>query len=67
MPTTIGFNHVATVTPDADRLVAFYAKAFGAEVTFEMAEEDGHPRLVVLDLGRRGRPQRVRGRMARAC
>ena len=51
MPTTIGFNHVATVTADADRLVAFYAKAFGAEVTFEMAEEEGHPRLVILDLG----------------
>jgi catechol 2,3-dioxygenase-like lactoylglutathione lyase family enzyme len=51
MPTTIGFNHVATVTPDADRLVAFYAKAFGAEVTFEMAAAEDHPRLCILDLG----------------
>jgi catechol 2,3-dioxygenase-like lactoylglutathione lyase family enzyme len=51
MPTTTGLNHVATVTPDLDRLTAFYGKAFGAEVTFEMAAREDHPRMAVLDLG----------------
>lgn len=51
MPSTTGFNHVATVTPDTDRLVAFYEDVFGAVLTFEMAAEPGHPRLVILDLG----------------
>jgi catechol 2,3-dioxygenase-like lactoylglutathione lyase family enzyme len=49
--TTTGFNHVATLTPDMDRLVAFYAGVFGAEVRFEMAARPDHPRMVVLDLG----------------
>jgi catechol 2,3-dioxygenase-like lactoylglutathione lyase family enzyme len=51
VPTTSGFNHVATVTADLDRLVEFYGKAFGAEVTFEMAKRDDHPRMIILDLG----------------
>ena len=51
MPVTAGFNHVATLTPDLDRLVAFYANAFGSEVVFEMAAGEDHPRMVVLDLG----------------
>ena len=51
MPRTIGFNHVATLTPDLDRLVAFYREAFGAEVTFEMAARPDHPRMIILDLG----------------
>jgi catechol 2,3-dioxygenase-like lactoylglutathione lyase family enzyme len=51
MPTTSGFNHVATVTADLDRLVAFYQKAFGAEITFEMERRDDHPRMIILDLG----------------
>jgi catechol 2,3-dioxygenase-like lactoylglutathione lyase family enzyme len=51
MPVTSGFNHVATMTPDLDRLVAFYRQAFGAEVSFEMAAEGDHPRMAVLDLG----------------
>ena len=51
MPTTIGFNHVATLTTDADRLAAFYGEAFGAVVSHEVAKQDGHPRLVILDLG----------------
>ena len=37
MPITQGFNHVAMLTPDLDRLVRFYAEAFEADVTFEMA------------------------------
>ena len=52
MPTTIGFNHVATLTPDMDRLVEFYSSVFGAEVTYEMEARPDHPRMVILDLGR---------------
>jgi catechol 2,3-dioxygenase-like lactoylglutathione lyase family enzyme len=51
MPITSGFNHVATMTADLDRLVAFYGKAFEAEVTFTMEKKDDHPRMAVVDLG----------------
>jgi catechol 2,3-dioxygenase-like lactoylglutathione lyase family enzyme len=51
MPVTTGFNHVATLTTNADRLVEFYGRAFGAETTFEMEARDDHPRMLVLDLG----------------
>jgi catechol 2,3-dioxygenase-like lactoylglutathione lyase family enzyme len=48
---TTGFNHVATVTSDLDRVVDFYERVFGAVVTFEMEEKDDHPRMSILDLG----------------
>ena len=51
MPISTGFNHVATLTPDMERLVSFYKTAFGAEVTFEMSARADHPRMVILDLG----------------
>jgi catechol 2,3-dioxygenase-like lactoylglutathione lyase family enzyme len=51
MPITTGFNHIATLTTDLDRLVAFYKDAFEAEVTFEMAAQPDHPRMIILDLG----------------
>ena len=51
MPVTAGFNHVATLTPDLDRLVVFYANAFGADVVFDMPAADDHPRMAVVDLG----------------
>jgi catechol 2,3-dioxygenase-like lactoylglutathione lyase family enzyme len=51
MTTTIGFNHVATITADLDRLVGFYRDAFGAVVMFEMEKRDDHPRMTILDLG----------------
>ena len=51
MPLTTGFNHVATQTTDADRIVAFYGDVFGAEVTAEVKAEGDHPRLVIVDLG----------------
>jgi catechol 2,3-dioxygenase-like lactoylglutathione lyase family enzyme len=51
MATTTGFNHVATLTSDLDRLVAFYTRVFDAEVTFEMDAQPDHPRMVILDLG----------------
>jgi catechol 2,3-dioxygenase-like lactoylglutathione lyase family enzyme len=48
---TAGFNHVATLTVDLDRLVRFYAHAFGAELVLEMAAGEDRPRMAVLDLG----------------
>jgi catechol 2,3-dioxygenase-like lactoylglutathione lyase family enzyme len=51
MPITTGFNHVATLTTSMDRTVRFYEEAFGAEVTFEMAETEDHPWMKILDLG----------------
>lgn len=51
MPLTAGFNHVATITADLDRIVGFYRSAFDAAVTFEMAATPDHPRMVILDLG----------------
>lgn len=51
MPVTLGFNHVATLTADLDRLVRFYVDAFGAELTFEMAATDDHPRMAIINLG----------------
>lgn len=51
MPFTTGFNHVATLTPDLDRLVRFYGDAFGAIATFEMQATPDHPRMIILDLG----------------
>ena len=51
MPLSTGFNHIATLTPDLDRLVRFYTDVFEAEVTFEMAATPDHPRMIILDLG----------------
>ena len=51
MPITTGFNHVATVTADLDRLTDFYRTVFDADVTFEMDATPDHPRMVILDLG----------------
>ena len=51
MARTTGFDHVATVTADLDRIVAFYQHVFDARVTFEMAATPAHPRMVILDLG----------------
>ena len=51
MPITTGFNHVATVTADLDRLVSFYKDVFGAEVTLEMAATEDHPRMSIVDIG----------------
>jgi catechol 2,3-dioxygenase-like lactoylglutathione lyase family enzyme len=36
MPRSVGFNHVATVTGDLDRVVAFYQTVFDAQVTLEV-------------------------------
>lgn len=51
MPVTSGINHVATMTADLDRMIRFYAEAFEAKVTFEMAATDDHPRMAIIDIG----------------
>jgi len=51
MPVTQGFNHIATMTADLDRLIKFYADAFGGEVTFEITKTDDHPRMANIELG----------------
>ena len=51
MPITSGFNHVATLTTDLDRLVRFYGDVFGAVATFEMTPRPDHPRMIILDIG----------------
>jgi catechol 2,3-dioxygenase-like lactoylglutathione lyase family enzyme len=53
MPITAGFNHVATLTPNLDRLVAFYRQVFDAEVRAEIEARQDHPRMAVIDLGGR--------------
>jgi catechol 2,3-dioxygenase-like lactoylglutathione lyase family enzyme len=39
------------MTADLDRLIKFYADAFGGEVTFEITETDDHPRMANIELG----------------
>lgn len=51
MAITSGFNHVATLTTDLDRLADFYRRAFDAEVTFTMDATDDHPRMFIIELG----------------
>src|SRR3954467_1077736 len=49
MALTSGSHHVATVTADMDRLVAFYERVFDARVVLDMREQ--HVRHVFIDLG----------------
>jgi len=51
MARTTGFDHVATLTADLDRIAVLYQDVFDARVTLEMAATDDHPRMVILDLG----------------
>jgi catechol 2,3-dioxygenase-like lactoylglutathione lyase family enzyme len=51
MAVTSGFNHIATVTSNLDRTKQFYADAFDAHVSFEMAAEPDHPRMAIIELG----------------
>jgi catechol 2,3-dioxygenase-like lactoylglutathione lyase family enzyme len=51
MPKSTGFDHVATVTADLDRTVAFYQRVFDATVTWEIPAREDHLRMVILDLG----------------
>ena len=50
---TIGINHVATITNDADRLQSFYREVFDAEILHDASEfPDGNgPRLSIIKIG----------------
>jgi len=45
-----GFNHVALLTADTDRLVAFYRDVFDAEVDGQQQENE-HVRLTFISVG----------------
>ena len=49
MPPVTGLNHVAVMTGDLDRLIAFYTAAFGFEVVFHESEQG--MRHAVLRIG----------------
>jgi catechol 2,3-dioxygenase-like lactoylglutathione lyase family enzyme len=51
MPISTGLNHVAFLTTDMNRTVAFYEAVFEGVVTFEMAKTDDHPWMKILDVG----------------
>jgi catechol 2,3-dioxygenase-like lactoylglutathione lyase family enzyme len=48
-----GFNHVAVLTRDTERLQAFYAEVFGAEILRDGPETDDKPdvRMTVIHVG----------------
>ncbi len=48
-----GFNHVATLTNDMDRLQAFYTEVFDAEILRDGPERDAPdaPRMCVIHIG----------------
>jgi catechol 2,3-dioxygenase-like lactoylglutathione lyase family enzyme len=46
-----GVNHVAILTHDTDRLVAFYREVLGAEIGAHLEEFDGAVRLTVIRIG----------------
>ncbi|HMD45851.1 MAG TPA: VOC family protein [Acidimicrobiales bacterium] len=50
-PITTGFGHVATLTPDLDRYLAFYTEMFGARVTGIIEAGDDHPKMAMVDMG----------------
>ena len=51
---TAGFNHVATITKDADRQLEFYGSVFGAEKSVELVDGPAGAqfRLMIIDVGR---------------
>jgi catechol 2,3-dioxygenase-like lactoylglutathione lyase family enzyme len=51
MAISSGFNHVATLTTDLDRFKDWYGEVFDADVVFEMAAREDHPRMAIVDLG----------------
>jgi catechol 2,3-dioxygenase-like lactoylglutathione lyase family enzyme len=50
---TDGFNHVALITPDLDRFLAFYTEVFGAQLHSEFLDgpEDHKIRMAIVDVG----------------
>lgn len=61
MPLTTGCSHVALVTEDLDRLIAFYRDVLGGEVTLVMDEGDVRHAFVDLGGGFALHPFEVRG------
>lgn len=51
MALTNGCNHVAIVTQDLDRFIAFYRDAFEADVDFDLAEDGLRHAMVRLGAG----------------
>jgi catechol 2,3-dioxygenase-like lactoylglutathione lyase family enzyme len=50
-PKTLGFNHVATLTSNLERYLAFYGDIFGAEVVHIMEAQGDHPRMAIVNMG----------------
>ena len=50
---TDGFNHVALITPDLDRFLAFYTEVFGARLHSEFLDgpEENKIRMAIIDVG----------------
>jgi catechol 2,3-dioxygenase-like lactoylglutathione lyase family enzyme len=48
---TNGFNHIATLTSDLNRLMAFYQHIFSATVPYIMEARADHPRMAIIDVG----------------
>ena len=46
-----GVNHVAILTHDTDRLVAFYREVFDAEIGAHLEEFDGAIQLTFIRIG----------------
>lgn len=51
MPSATGINHIAFLSSDLDRTVAFYREVFDAAVVHEVQARDDHPRMQVIDIG----------------
>lgn len=51
MPITSGLNHVAFLTTDMNRTVAFYEQAFDAVVVHEIEKSEHHPWMKIVDIG----------------
>lgn len=50
-PKTSGFNHVATMTANLERYLAFYQEMFGAEVITITEAKGDHPRMAIVNMG----------------
>lgn len=49
VPATIGFNRIALVTSDLDRLIGFYQEVFDAQVVVDL--DEGRHRHALINLG----------------
>src|SRR5262245_34691747 len=48
MSLTTGINHIATVTDDLPRLIAFYQRVFDATVPYDLEEDGLHHAIIEL-------------------